>query len=140
MKMGQRWLRSCGGTSTLEFLVVLPSLLLLFLGAVELSRAWLTLNLVTQAAREGARVGSVSCTGTPCSFNSTPAINRINAVLAGANLATVSPTSVTCSAPCAPDAQVTATVTVNFQTVVPLLLPMLSGPLPIGNTAVMRVE
>jgi Flp pilus assembly protein TadG len=140
MKIGQHWLGRSRGTSTLEFLVVLPSLLLLFLGAVELSRAWLTLNLVTQAAREGARVGSVSCPGTPCTFSSTAALTRISTVLAGANLASVAPTSVTCSAPCGPDAQVTATVTVNFQTIVPLLLPMLSGPFPIGNTAVMRVE
>ena len=124
----------CRGTSTLEFLVVLPALLLLFLASIELSRAWLTLNLVTQAAREGARVGAVTAP-----FNSAAAINRINTVLSGANLKSDSAT-VTCAAPCAADSPITAAVTVNFATVVPLMLPILAGPFPISDTAVMRYE
>src|SRR5215468_5056875 len=47
------------GTSTLEFVVVLPTLLIIFLGGLELSRAWLTANIAAHAAREGARVGVV---------------------------------------------------------------------------------
>lgn len=124
------------GTSTLEMVVVLPTLLFLMFGIVELSRAWMTLNVVTQAAREGARVGSVT---DP--FDPAPAIARIRNVLSGANLLPdLGTASVTCAAPCGPDAQVTASVTVNFQTIFPLLLPMLSGPMPLTNTAVMRFE
>ena len=48
------------GTSTLEFVVVLPTLLIIFLGGLELSRAWLSANIATNAAREGARVGVVT--------------------------------------------------------------------------------
>ena len=123
------------GTSTLEFVVVLPTLLLVMFGAIELSRAWMTMNVVTQAAREGARVGSVT---SP--FNAGDAVTRINQVLAGANLTSVAPTSVACAARCAPDSPVTATVTVNFRTLFPLLLPMMAGPWPLSNTATMRYE
>ena len=122
------------GTSTLEFIVVLPSFLLVMFGAIELSRAWMTMNVVTQAAREGARVGSVS---SP--FDAGAALARIDQVLSGANL-TAASKSVSCAAPCDPDSAVTATVTVNFQTLFPLLLPMMAGPWPLTNTATMRYE
>ena len=134
MSTDRRCFRAGRGTSTLEFLVVLPALLLLFLASIELSRAWLTLNLVTQAAREGARVGAVTVP-----FDPTAAINRINAVLSGANLTSASAT-VTCAAPCVADSPITAAVTVNFATVVPLMLPILAGPFPISDTAIMRHE
>ena len=134
MKTGQRCFRDCRGTSTLEFIVVLPALLLIFLGAVEFSRAWMTLNVVTAAAREGARVGTVT---NP--FDAAPAIARIDAVLTAANLAAAART-VTCSGACAPDSTVTANVTVNFATLFPIMLPGLQGPFPLRSQAVMRFE
>jgi Flp pilus assembly protein TadG len=139
------------GTSTLEFIVVLPTLLLIFLGGLEFSRAWFTANLVTSAAREGARLAVVTPavgpnpTTSPV-FDPGPAIARISAVLGAANL-TPTAVSVTCTpaAPppgqsgCVPGSQITATVTVNFATVVPAFLPMLA-PRPITGTAIMRRE
>jgi hypothetical protein len=51
---------------------------------------------------------------------------------------------VTCSSTaCLPDAQVQATVTINFETVVPLFLPILgtpSSPLVLQETVRMRRE
>jgi hypothetical protein len=35
---------------------------------------------------------------------------------------------------------VTATVTVNFQTLFPVLIPVLAGPMPLTSTAQMRFE
>jgi Flp pilus assembly protein TadG len=133
------------GTSTLEFLVVLPTLLLIFLAALELSRAWLTSNIATNAAREAARVGAVTPPPDPTSpsFDNGPALARIGEVLSAANL-TATASSVTCSsAACPPDAQVEATVTINFQTVVPLFLPILGtpgSPLVLQETVRMRRE
>ena len=96
------------GTSTLELIVVLPTLLFMMFAIVELSRMWLYLNVVTQAAREGARVAVV--TPVPTSgFESGPAVARIDAVLAGANLTKTDPSGVTCATPCAQDSLVTAT-------------------------------
>jgi Flp pilus assembly protein TadG len=133
------------GTSTLEFLVVLPTLLLIFLASLELSRAWLTSNIATNAAREGARVGVVAPPPNPSSptFDNGPALTRISEVLSAANL-TAASVSVTCSATaCPPDSQVQATVTINFETVVPLFLPILgtpTSPLVLQETVRMRRE
>lgn len=149
-----RWTGSLGderGTSTLEFIVVLPTLLLIFLGGIELSRAWFTANVITSAVREGARTAVVT-PGTGADpinnpvFDSAPAIARITAVLAAANLTPTS-VSVTCApAPpppgqsgCIRNSQITSTVTVTFATVVPAFLPPLAA-LPITETAIMRRE
>lgn len=121
------------GTSILEFIVVLPTLLVVLFAIVELSRAWLTLNIVTTAVREGARVGVVT---NP--FDPTPAIARINNVLGSANLIADSVT-VTCTGPCDRGSEVRADVTVTFQTLFPVFLPMLQT-LPMQQRASMRYE
>lgn len=119
----------------MEFLFVLPVLLLVFFAIVELSRAWLTFNLVTTAVREGVRVAAVT---DP--WSAQPATNRITAVLDSANL-TYDPNdiSVTCAPPCEADSAVTADAIVTFQTVVPIILPILD-PLTIQQSATMRYE
>jgi Flp pilus assembly protein TadG len=120
------------GTASVEFVALLPVLLLVLLGLVESARAWLTLELVTAAAREGVRAAVVA----PADQVSTFGAARIDAILGAGNWTG----SVTCSAtPCAPDAQVTATVNVTFQTVVPAILPWFSA-MPISQTAIMRYE
>ena len=144
------------GTSTLEFIVVLPTLLIIFLGGLELSRAWLAVNIATNAAREGARVGVVtpalgSNPNAPI-FDDTAALARIDDILRAANLYPAASRGVTCTPPatlppglsgCIPDSQVTASVTLNFVTVVPLFLPVLgtpSDPLVMTETTIMRRE
>lgn len=47
--------RSESGQALVEFLIVVPILLLLFFGIVELGAAWRTFQVVTNSAREGAR-------------------------------------------------------------------------------------
>jgi Flp pilus assembly protein TadG len=124
------------GTSTLEFVVVLPFLLLIFLVALELSRAWLTVNIMTNAAREGARWGAVTET-----FDNVGAVARITEILTAANLTASPPPSVTCApATCERDSQVTASVTINFEPVAGGILWMLDNPLPLTETVVMRRE
>jgi Flp pilus assembly protein TadG len=147
--------RNQRGTSTLEFIVVLPTLLIIFLAGLELSRAWLAVNIATNAAREGARVGVVTpALGTPTSpiFDNSAALTRINDILTAANLSPAFPPNVTCTPPavlppglsgCIPDSQVTASITLHFVTVVPLFLPVLgtpSDPLVITETTIMRRE
>jgi Flp pilus assembly protein TadG len=144
------------GTSTLEFLVVLPTLLIIFLGGLELSRAWLAANIATNAAREGARVGVVTpALGTNPNapiFDDSAALARIDDILKAANLYPAASRAVTCAPPatpppglsgCIPDSKVTASVTLNFVTVVPLFLPVLgtpSDPLVMTETTIMRRE
>ena len=141
----------------MEFLVVLPTLLIIFLGGLELSRAWLTANVATNAVREGARVGAASnpvlsgSSPVTYGFDNTQALARLNEVLTSANLTpvTVSVTCIPAASPpagttgCTPDSQIQASATVNFVTVAPLFLPMLgspSSPLVLQETARMRRE
>lgn len=134
------------GTSTLEFIIVLPTLLVVLFLIVELSRAWLTLNIVTTAAREGARVGVV--TPTPNSAIVAAATDRTLQILASANLSSsggcTTPcqgVNVTCTTdPCEPNSQVQVDVTVTFETLIPLIQPMLASLTTIGQTAIMRYE
>jgi Flp pilus assembly protein TadG len=153
------WLKHQRGTSTLEFAVVLPTLLIIFLGGLELARAWLTVNIATNAVREGARVGAASnptLSGTnPINygFDNTQALLRLNQVLSAANLTpylgSVSVTCIPTATPpagttgCTPDSEIQASATVNFITVAPLFLPVLgtpANPLVIQETARMRRE
>jgi Flp pilus assembly protein TadG len=125
------------GTSTLEFIVVLPTLLFILFSIMEVSRAWLTVKIVTTASREGARTGSVTPLGRG-SFNPAPAEARIDTILAAANLTTGIVRNVTCAAPCATGSQVQANVQVTFNTVMPFL-PMLAG-INVNRTSTMRYE
>ena len=119
--------------------MVVTILLLVFFAIVELSRAWLNLNIVTTAAREGARVGSVTPTAPGDVFDPAPAEARIDEILASANLSTGATRTVTCATPCLPDSEVQADVSVTFATEVPLVLPMLQS-LTIQQSASMRYE
>jgi len=125
------------GTSTLELIIVLPTLLFVFFAIMELSRAWLAVNVVTSASREGARMAAVSPPAGG-SFDPGPAEAMIDDILAAANL-TATSRSVTCAAPCVTGAQVQANVQVTFDTVMPIFLPMLVG-IDITRTTIMRYE
>ena len=129
-------MKSERGTSSLEFLLVAPFLLFILFASVELSRAWFTMNLMTTAAREAVRAGVVS---TPANVSAVG--NARLAQILNSSASTQGWTGgVTCSAnPCVQDATVTATVTLNFTTVVPNLLPMLN-PIVLQQTARMRYE
>jgi Flp pilus assembly protein TadG len=54
-----RTARDRKGQAVVEFALVLPVFLLLVFGAIEFGRAYYDLHLLTNAAREGARVGSL---------------------------------------------------------------------------------
>jgi len=125
------------GTSTLEFAAVLPMLCLILVTIIELSRAWFTLNLVTSAAREGVRAAAVATPASAASVGSA----RIDQVLQAAGMTCASGTcTVTCSpSPCDLDSQVTADVTIPFQTIVPAFLPSMSS-VSVVQTARMRYE
>jgi Flp pilus assembly protein TadG len=127
-----RWFRNERGTTTLEMVMVLPVLIFLTLAVMEVSRAWLTVTLVTTAAREGARLAALA----PAAEFPSPAaaVAQVNALVNGAS------SSFTCTpAPCAPGSTVRATVSVAYQTAVPLVLPMLSS-LTIRQVVSMRYE
>lgn len=59
--------RSGAGQSLVEFALVLPIFLLLLFGLIDIGRFVYTANALNQAAREGARFGSVAAWSAKCS-------------------------------------------------------------------------
>jgi len=132
----QRWLSDERGTSSVEFILVAPFLLLILFASVELSRAWFTMNLLTTAAREAVRAGVMAAPSQVSAVGNA----RLNQIL-GAGTYTG---GVTCmpnaAGVCGQDSRVTANVSMNFNTVVPYLLWMLPQPLVLQQTASMTFE
>jgi Flp pilus assembly protein TadG len=60
-RLGRRG-RDDRGQALVEFALLVPILLLLILGVVEFGRAWNAYQVITDAAREGARVAVVNNT------------------------------------------------------------------------------
>lgn len=119
-----------------EFVFMLPIMLILIWGVVEVSRAWLMVGMVAEATRNGARTGAVTPTTAGDVFDSAPAYAAIDAMLNATGLSAGATRSVTCTTPCRPDSQVQATVTVTFSSA---LLPWIT-PVNIRETTTMRRE
>ena len=121
------------GQAVLELALVLPLLLIVVFGITEFGRAWMTMNVLTSAAREGCRLAVVTA----------PDVTEVNArvreVCAAARIA---PTSVIVAGPDPLDTsrRVSVTVAANFRVVTGNLLGPFSGTIPLQATAVMRHE
>lgn len=76
----RRGFKRDGGQSLVEMAVVLPVLLLLVIGMVEFARAWMFQQLITNIAREGARLAVI-----PTS-NQAMVQTRIDQLLTAANI------------------------------------------------------
>lgn len=137
MRLNRRRL-DCRGTSTLELVLVLPTLFLVIFSGIELSRAWFTMNLITTAAREGARIGSVSGSG---SLDTAGAKARMTSILNQGGISVPPATvDVACGVGgCTANAEVRATITYPFSTIFTSLLPGLSS-ITMNQTASMRYE
>jgi Flp pilus assembly protein TadG len=132
----QRWLSDERGTSSVEFILIAPFLLLILFASVELSRAWFTMNLMTTAAREAVRAAATAAPSQVAAVGNA----RLTQMLGAGNFTG----SVTCglnaAGVCGQDSQVTAIVSMNFNTVVPNLLWMIPQPLVLQQTASMTFE
>ena len=117
----------------------MPILFMLIFATFEVSRLWLTMGVLSEAAREAVRVSALS---SP--FSNTSGEAMAITVLSAANLSTSSTHTVTCTSGCAAGSgnTVTATVTVPFHTPIPLLVPLFGGSsgLTLTQTANMRYE
>ncbi|MFH1277905.1 MAG: TadE family protein [Candidatus Eisenbacteria bacterium] len=121
------------GQAVVEFALVLPLILLILLGITEFGRAFWTLNVVSQAAREGARLAAVG--GDQAAVEA-----RVMLVLDAANVTPASGGIVyTAPDPTDPDPTVTVAVSSDFQFLSGNVLPI-SGTIPLSSTSVMRFE
>ena len=125
--------RDQSGQALVELALSLTLLLLLVFGLFEFGRAMYVLNTLNYAAREGARIASVS--------NPLDRGNVTNRVLEILPLS-LQPGAVIAITPVAPQpgAPVKVTVRTPFSTILPELLPMLAGITSLGAEASMRYE
>lgn len=144
--LNRRRLRDNRGAELLEFALVLPLLLVLVAGIIDFGLMFQVFEVVTNAAREGARIRVLP------GYTNADAQARANAYLAASGLAGVSNTTVTAitigagggGAPAAPGFQV------DVQYVQPFLLlgPVLqlipgggfAGTITLTGRSVMRAE
>jgi Flp pilus assembly protein TadG len=84
--------RYCGrghssGQALVEFALVLPILMVLLMGIIELGRAWHMRQVLTDAAREGARLAVVADPVLATSAATKLAVlGRVDSVLSGAGI------------------------------------------------------
>ena len=137
------------GNSLVETALVLPSLLILFLGIVEVGFFLFSHVQVTNAAREGARYGSLCRLNDNCDqltgvvkatvFGEAQFLNMTDAASGGNTTVVVQPASLT-GVP-AVGAPITVTVTYNNASpFVSNLVPMFPAQIPIQHTLVMYFD
>lgn len=127
------WVRSMRGQALLEFALVLPILLLLVFGIIEFGRVFHSYLVVTQAAREGARVGVVG--GTDDEVSAT-----VKGVAAGLDEARLSVSIDPPEGLRSRGDSLCVNVNYSVPLVVPLIAELVPNPFPLTVTATMRVE
>jgi len=116
--------------SLVEFALVLPILLVLILGIFEFGRLWMTLNVLTGAAREGVRVAAV--TDPDATLVQNAALNVLNAAnLTGASITLTGPNAAN---------EVTVTIQYNYTVLTGSIVPGLNGTFQLTRSAIMRWE
>lgn len=127
--------RSRRGASAVEFAVVAPVFFLVVLGIVEFGRMIMVQQVLTNAAREGARVAVLD------SATTARVENRVNDYLSSANLSGVSIT-ITPNPPNSAgfDEPVIVRVDVPFAAVSVLSKPFLAGATNLTAQSIMRRE
>ncbi len=125
-----RFLNDQRGQSLVEFALVVPVFVTILFGIIEFSRMFETMNVVTSAAREGARVAAV--TAPDGSQVQSAAQSVLNAGGVGGNA------TITVGGPGSGN-MVTVTVSINYTPLTGSIIPGLSS-MQITKSAVMRWE
>jgi len=121
------------GNAVVEFALVLPILLALVFGITEFGRAWMTVNVMSTAAREGARLAVVTAPDVAA------VRARVTQVLTAARI-TATTINVTGPAPADVMRRVTVTVNANFTVFSGRVIGPFRGTIPLSATATMRHE
>ena len=134
-KVCRSYRRNQRGASAVEFAVVAPVFFLLIFGMIEYGRMVMVQQVLTNAAREGARVGVMD------GATQTSVTSAVNTYLTAAQISGGT-TTVTPNPPssAAYGASVTVTVSVGFNQVSWLPSPMFLGGRTLTATSVMRRE
>ena len=149
MRNVRRRIRSERGAELIEFALTLPLLLLLVLGIIEFGFMFQEYEVVTNAAREGARIGALI---PSAGFTANEAKTRITDYLTAGGLnvaqAIPAPTVVVSNVAIAGTGKCisAATATVTYEHPVPFISGIMSyfnspmATIPLKSVAVMRTE
>jgi Flp pilus assembly protein TadG len=118
------------GQSLVEFALVIPIFILVFFAIIEFGRLWETMNVMTGAAREGARIAAVTA---PDASRSRAAALTLLGGLTLTNL------SISVSGPGGAN-QVTVTVSGVYTPLTNAIIPGLIGPIPLSRSSTMHWE
>ena len=121
------------GQAVVELALMLPLILLLIFGITEFGRAWMTVNVMYTATREGARLAVVTAPDVP------RVEGRVTEICSTAG---ITPTSIQITGPDVGDPlrRVTVTVTADFDVIPGRILGTFEGSIPISATTTMRHE
>ena len=123
------------GQNLVEFALILPLFLLLVVGMAEFGRGWMTRNILTGAAREGAREAAVQ---EDFGDSQTFGTARVNSVLTSAG---ITADSVNVFDPGLPVNSIQVDVTYTVSVFLAGFIPGLSGStFGLTGTATMRRE
>ena len=117
------------GQSLVEFALLLPVFILILFGVMEFGRLWEMTNMLTSAAREGARVAAVT---TP---DITKTTNAAQNILSAGNIQNA---TITVSGPNL-DNEITVTVSIAYTPMTGFIIPNL-GPYPVSRSTTIRWE
>lgn len=135
MRYMRRKATGASGQTTVEFAIILPLLLVLLMGIIEFGRIWSTQNSLTNAAREGSRLGVLSSTA-PSDVEAT-VLTYLENTGQNPDRATITVTNAGSSGITGSD--VSVTVEYDFQVIVGNILGM-DSTMELTSTSVMRHE
>ena len=118
------------GQSLVEFALIMPVVVVIIFGIIEFGRLWMTMNILTGAAREGVRVAAVT----------DPDVGLVqNAVDNVLTAAYITGTTTTIAGPNAAN-EVRVTVQYNYTVLTGSIVPGLSGTFQLTRSSIMRWE
>jgi Flp pilus assembly protein TadG len=130
MKRLRKPTKHCDGQALVEFALLVPLLIIIVLGIVEFGRIWMTMQVLSSAAREGARVAAVTA----------PTVGLVeDAVENVLTAAGYSEPSITVLGPSS-EGEVTVTVQIVYTVITGSIVPGLSGTMTLSRSAVMHWE
>lgn len=122
------------GQSMVEMALILPVIILLFMGMVEFSRIFGSYLLVTHASREGARMASIGRTDAEVQAN---VAGKVGGILDVSNLQVIlTPDDYTRKT----GEDVKVSVKYELQLYAPILSSIIPNPLEMEASTYMRVE
>lgn len=127
-----RRLTGSAANAMIEFALVLPILLLVLFGITEFGRAIAVVQVLSTAAREGARIAAVTAP------DQSAVTTRVNDVLQSAS---VTPSAILVEGPVgSPESTVRVTVRSDFNVLSGTVLGAFTGTITLEGVSVMRHE